>query len=202
VFKKIALAALFTVSLPFTAQAAEETYTLDKAHTQIMFQASHLGFSTSTGRFMDFDGAFTFDTTVPEKSHVEVTIKPDSIEMGDQKWNDHLKGADFFYVTKFPAMTFKSTGIKQTATGEADITGDLTMHGVTKPVTLHVVHNKSGVHPFNQASYIAGFTATGTLDRADFGMTYGVPLLDTKVQLMIAVEGVRQAVAGSETVNQ
>lgn len=188
-FAALACAALLLSAAPARAEA--ERYTLDKAHTQIMFKVSHLGFSFSHGRFPDFDGSFTFDRENPANSAVNVTIRTAGIQMDDQKWNDHLKNPDFFNVEAYPEMTFKSTGIKVLSDKTADITGDLTLLGVTKPVTLHVTHNKSDKFPFGDR-YVSGFSATGTLKRSDFGMSYGLPGVGDEVQLMIEVEGVRE----------
>lgn len=172
------------------AFAEVETYDFDKAHTQIIFAVDHLGFSKSHGKFLDFDGNFVFDTTSPEKSVVDVTIKTEGLDMDDEKWDEHLKGSDFFDVEKFPDMTFKSTSIEVTGENTANITGDLTLLGVTKPVTLAVVHNKSGKHPFGD-KYVSGFSADASLKRSEFGMTYGLPMIGDDIQIHIEVEGVR-----------
>lgn len=183
-------AALVSLGVSSPARAEVEQYKFDKAHTQIFFAVNHLGFSTSRGKFVDFDGGFTFDTASPEKSSVEVTIKPAGLDLDDQAWNDHLKNEDFFNVEKFPTMTFKSTKIEVTGENTANITGDLTLLGVTKPVTLAVTHNKSGKHPFGD-KYVSGFSAKGTLKRSDFGMNYGLPVIGDDVGIEIEVEGDR-----------
>lgn len=178
---------LFAASPSF---AEVEKYSFDTAHTQVMFFVNHLGFSNSSGRFLDFDGHFTFDRADPSKSHVEVTFKTDGLDMQDAKWDEHMKGADFFDVIKFPEMTFKSTSIEVTGENTANITGDLAILGVVKPVTLAVVHNKSGKHPFG-GKYVSGFSATASLKRSDFGMKYGLPMVGDDVSIRIEVEGVR-----------
>lgn len=187
---KYLLALLGFMVFTTPAQAQIERYEFDKAHTQILFFVDHLGFSTSQGEFHDYDGFFEFDRTKPENSKVEVTIQTASIDMDDEKWNNHMKNEDFFDVEKFPTMTFKSTDIDVTGENTAKITGDLTILETTKPVTLDVTFNKAGVHPFNQ-KYVAGFSSTSSLKRSDFGMTYGLPLIGDKVDLMIEVEGFR-----------
>ena len=170
--------------------AAAEKYSFDKAHTQISFTVNHLGFSNSSGRFLDFDGALLIDRAEPAKSSVDVTIKTAGLEMNDGPWNDHLKGADFFNVEKFPAMTFKSTSVAVTGDNTADVTGDLTILGVTKPAVLKVVHNKSDKHPFS-GKMVAGFSATTAIKRSDFGMGYGLPAVGDDVAIHIEVEAVR-----------
>lgn len=190
--KKFLLLGAAVAALGFSspAHADVEKYTLDKAHTQIFFAVDHLGFSTSRGKFVEFDGGFTFDTAEPAKSSIDVTIKPAGLNMDDAKWNEHLKSADFFDVEKFPTMTFKSTAIEVTGEHTANITGDLTMHGITKPVVLAVTHNKSGKHPFGD-KYVSGFSAKGSVKRSDFGMVYGLPLVGDDVSIEIQVEGDR-----------
>ncbi|MGH1377916.1 MAG: YceI family protein [Alphaproteobacteria bacterium] len=167
-----------------------ESYTFDKAHTQILFFVDHLGFSKSQGEFLDFDGSFNFDLKNPEKSNVDVTINTAGLDMDDEKWNAHMKNADFFDVEKFPTMTFKSTSIEVTGENTANITGDLTLLEVTKPVVLSVKHNKSGKHAFS-GEYVSGFSATTTIKRSEFGMKYGLPMIGDDVEVRLEIEGVR-----------
>ncbi|MCB1562572.1 MAG: polyisoprenoid-binding protein [Alphaproteobacteria bacterium] len=179
-----------SLGLPGTAHAQIETYSFDKAHTQILFFVNHLGFSNSQGEFLDFDGTFTFDRGEPEKSSVDVTIQTNSIDMDDEKWDTHMKSADFFNVEHFPTMHFKSTSIVLTGEDTADITGDMTILGVTKPVTLSTKLNKAGPHPFG-SKYMAGLSASAHIKRSDFGMNYGLPMVGDDVEIRIEVEGVR-----------
>lgn len=187
--------------LPTQAQAQIEKYTFDKAHTQILFFVNHLGFSMSQGEFHDYDGHFIIDRGEPANSSVQVQIMTESIDMDDEKWDAHMKNEDFFDVEKFPTMTFDGQKVEVTGENTANVTGDLTLLGVTKPVTLAVTHNKSDVHPFS-GKYVAGFSATGTINRSDFGMTYGVPGVAEEVQVRIEVEGVRHEEAGEGTQNK
>lgn len=179
-------------TLPASAQA--ERYSFDKAHTQILFFVDHLGFSMSQGEFHDYDGYFTFDRSQPENSEINVSIQTASIDMDDEKWDAHMKNEDFFDVENHPTMTFKSTGIEVTGEDKALITGDLTMLGVTKPVVLDVTHNKSGPHPFS-GKYVAGFSATTTIKRSEFGMEYGLPAVGDEVEVRLEVEGIREEAA-------
>jgi polyisoprenoid-binding protein YceI len=196
--KKLLQAAMATAVLFGAADAfAAEKYEFDKAHTQILFFADHLGFSNSQGEFHDYDGYFMFDRENPENSSIDVTIKTASIDMDLDRWDDHMKNADFFNVEQFPDMTFKSTAINVTGENEADIVGDLTILDVTKPVTLHVTHNKSGVHPFNQKQ-VAGFSAHAEIDRSEWGMNYGLPMMSPKVEIRLEVEGVLAEDAAAE----
>ena len=167
-----------------------EHYTFDKAHTQILFFVSHLGFSMSQGEFLEFDGHFNFNKKEPEKSDVNVIIQTASIDMDHEKWNAHMKNKDFFNVEKFPTMTFKSTAIEVVDEKIANIIGDMTILDVTKPVTLAVTYNKSGTHPYT-GKHVSGFSATTDIKRSDFGMTYGIPGVGDDVEVRIEVEGIR-----------
>lgn len=174
---------------PVTSISVEH-YTFDKAHTQILFFVDHLGFSKSQGEFLDFDGFFNFDLEHPEKSNVDVSINVAGLDMDDEKWNTHMKSADLFDIEKYPTMTFKSTAIEVTGKKTANITGDFTLLGVTKPVVLAVTHNKSDKHAFS-GKYVSGFSATTTIKRSEFGMEYGLPMVGDDVEIRIEVEGVR-----------
>ena len=197
----LGVAAAAVLLVPGAARAQIETYTFDKAHTQILFFVNHLGFSMSQGEFHEYDGAFTFNRGEPEKSKVDVTIQTASIDMDDEKWDAHMKNADFFDVENFPTMSFKSTGIEVTGENSANITGDLTILETTKPVTLAVVHNKSGVHPFN-GKFVAGLSGTTTIKRSDFGMNFGIPGVADEVQIRLEVEGFREELGSDGVSNQ
>lgn len=183
------------------AMAGADRYDFDKAHTQIIFFVNHLGFSNSEGEFHDYDGHFLFDRDHPEQSSVEVAIKTGSIDMDDAKWDEHMKNKDFFNVAEFPVMLFKSTAIKVLSDNTADITGDLTLLGMTKPVTLHVTHNKSERHPMGE-KFVSGFSASAKIKRSDFGMAYGLPMVSDDVEIRLEVEGVREDGEGQKAVNQ
>lgn len=166
---------------------AADKYTFDKPHTQIMFSIDHLGFSRSSGKFLDYSGTIMFDREAPEKSSVEITIPVGSLEMGDKTWNEHLLAEKMFDVAKYPDMKFKSTAIKVTGEKTADITGDLTLHGVTKPVTLATTFRKAERVEMMNADK-AGFAATTTIRRSDFGMSEGIPMVGDEVQITLEVE--------------
>lgn len=195
----LSVAALVMMTAPTLARAEVQTYKYDTVHTQIMFFVSHLGFSISEGEFHDFDGSINLDMNDPSKSNVDVTIKTDSIDMDDAKWDAHMKNADFFDVEQYPKMTFKSTNVEVTGEDTAKVTGDLTILDVTKPVTLDVKLNKIGDHPMNKKPTV-GFSATTRIKRSDFGMKYALPMVGDDVDIRIEVEanGV-QSVTQDET---
>ncbi|MGH1404615.1 MAG: YceI family protein [Alphaproteobacteria bacterium] len=189
--KFLILAAALCVGGFSGSAIAAEKYEFDKVHSQILFFVDHLGFAKSQGEFHDYDGSFTFDRENPENSSVNVTIKSASIDMDDEAWDTHMKSDHFFNVEAFPDMVFKSTSIAVTGEKTADITGDLTILGVTKPVVLKTVYNKSGENPYSK-KFESGFSATASLKRSDFGMTYGLPGVGDEVEIRLEVEAIRQ----------
>lgn len=182
----LTLALLLASATP--GRAAE--FTLDPVHSQVMFSVSHLGYSHSHGRFADVTGTFNFDEKSPAAAKASVSVKTASLRMDDNAWEEHLKGSDFFNVTQFPEMTFKTTAVEVTGDKTAKVTGDLTLLDVTKPIVLDVTYNKGAVHPMNK-KYTAGFSARGNLKRSDFGMAYGLPGIGDDVTLIIEAEGTR-----------
>jgi polyisoprenoid-binding protein YceI len=152
-------------------------YFLDKAHTSVTFRVSHMGFSHYTARFSRVDGKLAFDPAHPSAMHVEATIDPNSLELNAPPagFHDQLMGKGWFEAAKFPQMTFRSTKVEPTGPNSAKVTGALTLHGVTRPVTLAVTYN-GGYPPtsFDPGGRI-GFSAHGSLKRTAFGISQGVP---------------------------
>ena len=190
-FAKIAAIAAFT-GMSFGAQAADQ-YVFDKTHTSILFFISHLGFSDMQGEFLGYEGGFVFDQDNPANSSVEVTIDVASVDTDVPKLDDHLKAADFFNVAKFPTASFKSTGIEVTGDNTGVLTGDFTLMGMTRPLVLDVTFNKAANHPFAKDVYVAGFSATATLDRTEWGLSTYAPAIGSEVTLRIETEGHRVA---------
>ncbi len=172
----------------FTNPGLTAEYKLEPVHTQILFFCDHLGFSKSQGEFLQFEGSFSFDPDDLSASKAEVSIDTASIDMDNQKWNDHMKNQDFFDVEKFPKMTFISNKVEPLSDNTMNVHGDLTILGHTEPVVLNVTHNKSGKHPFS-GKYTAGFSATTEVKRSLFGMTYGLPALGDDIEIRLEVEG-------------
>lgn len=184
-FRRLALSALLAVAT-FPALAAEK-YEIDPTHTQVQFTYSHLGFSNITGRFDQVQGDFRFDVADPTQSSVSITIPVQSISTGVDKLDEHLLKADFFDAAQFPTATFTSTGVTAAGEGKLAVAGDLTIHGVTRPVVLDVTINKVGEHPMRKRP-AAGFDARATLKRSDFGVGAYVPMVGDEVTLSITVE--------------
>ena len=188
--KKLLTIALLSTTL-FSAPAFADHYEFDKAHTHVNFYINHLGFSDMFGQITEYSGGWQFDESKPEQSSVDVTLNPASIHTASDILDSELRGEKFFETGKFPEMHFKSTSIKITGKDTGDVTGDLTMHGITKPVTLHVHFNKAGYHPMTNL-YMAGFNAEATLKRSDFGINYAIPMVSDDVRIEISTEGVNQ----------
>ncbi len=186
--RRLVLATLVAAA-SFSAQAAEK-YDIDPSHTQVQFTYSHLGFSNITGRFDQVQGDFQFDVADPTRSSVSITIPVTSISTGVGKLDEHLLTADFFDATQFPTATFKSTGVTAAGEGKLAMAGDLTIHGVTRPVVLDVTINGIGEHPMRKLP-AAGFDARTTIKRSDFGVGAYVPAVGDEVTISITVEATR-----------
>jgi polyisoprenoid-binding protein YceI len=182
----LALSAAAFASMP----APAGNYKVDAAHSGAFFEVGHLGgVSRFMGRFNDIAGDLVVDT--PEKSKITVTIKTDSIDSNHEGLDKHLKSPDFFNAVQFPTMTFSSTAVKLDANGAGSIAGNLTLLGVTKPVTLQL--KQVGAGKGMKGEQRVGYVASGTIKRTDFGMKYGVPGAATdEVDLRINIEGVKQ----------
>jgi polyisoprenoid-binding protein YceI len=195
----MAIAGLFALLLPGAAHAAgEDGYSLNKPHTQILFSVSHLGFTQSHGKFLDYTGTLKLDESHPENSVVDAVIHTASVDMGDDAWSKKVR--EIFKVDKYPDMIFKSTEVKRKSEKTADVTGNLTMLGVTKPVTLHVTFNKEGRDPFGK--YVAGFSAEADIQRSAFGMNDYAPAVGDEVHIILEAEADRKDKPGQEQYNQ
>jgi len=173
-----------------SASANASTYTLDPNHTQVQFIWNHYGFTDLTGQFGKIEGTLDFDAADPTKSSVSATIAIASVDSNIKKLDEKLLTSDYFDAEKFPTATFKSTKVEKGATPDRlSVTGDLTVHGVTKPVTLDVKVVKVGDHPLRKGP-AAGFDATATLKRSDFGITTYLPMAADVVKIHVVVEAV------------
>ena len=184
------LAALLVATLiggtAVTAQAADK-YTFDPGHSQINFSWNHFGFSNIWARFDKFDGELLLDTQDLTRSSVSVTIPLSAIDTDVEKLDEHLKSADFFDAAKFPNITFKSTKVEKAGEGKLKVTGDLSIHGVTKATVLDVTVNKIGQHPMMKDD-AAGFNATTTIKRSEFGVGMYAPNVSDEIAVRITAE--------------
>ena len=180
--------AMAGVMLAATAgHAAPVAYQIDSDHTDIVWQASHFGFSKSVGEFTASKGVLMLDEDNPAATTLEVSIDMNSLQTGSAKFDEHLKSEDFFDVKKYPSAQFKSTGVEITSDRSAMVTGDLTMHGETHPIQVAVTLNKLAVNDFN-GKQTAGFSATAPIDRTLWGVSYGTPGIPALVELRIESE--------------
>ena len=163
------------------------TYTLDPTHTDVLVEWTHFGFSKPSAHFGITEGKLVYDADDASKSSVEVTIPVTAIDTFVPKLDEHLKGADFFDAGKFPTATFKSTSVATAGTNKLTVTGDLTVKGTTKPVTLDVTINGAGEHPMAKVPSV-GFDATTTLKRSDFGVGAYAPAVSDEVKVRITTE--------------
>lgn len=194
---KQTLAVLAIGSTLLAGNALAADYKIDKKgqHAFVDFKISHLGYSYITGTFRDFDGSFSFDAAKPEEAKVQVTLKTASLFTNHAERDKHISGEDFLNVGKFAEATFVSTSVKPTgknADGKltADVTGDLTIMGVTKPVVIKSTFLGEGKDPWG--GYRAGFEGTTSINRQDFGKMMDLGPQSNEVSLYFTFEGVRQ----------
>jgi polyisoprenoid-binding protein YceI len=193
---------LFAAVLAIASTSAlAVTYTLDPNHTQVQFTWNHYGFTNLVGQFGKIEGTLEFDATDPTKSSVSATIATASVDSNIRKLDERLVSSDYFDTAKYPTATFKSTKVEKGATPDRlSVTGDLTLHGVTKPVTLDVTVVKVGEQPLRKAP-AAGFDATTTLKRSEFGITTYLPMAGDEVKIHVVAEAVeaKAFAAGSKS---
>jgi polyisoprenoid-binding protein YceI len=189
---KKSLTALTLGAALFAAQAMAADYAIDKKgqHAFINFKTGHLGYSWLYGTFRDFDGSFSFDAAKPEQSKVKVVIQTTSLDSNHAERDKHLRSADFLNVSKHPTATFESTSVKSTGEGAADITGNLTLNGVTQPVVIAAKFIGEGKDPWG--GYRAGFEGSTHIKLKDFDIKTNLGPATESVELILSVEGVRQ----------
>ena len=185
---KLLFAAIFTSFFASQLASAEPVkYQLESNHAFVVWSASHFGFSDQMGKFPEIAGEIIFDEKKMSESSVDVTIKIDSLVTGSEKFDAHLKSADFFDVKKFPTAKFVSKKVTATGENKAKVEGELTLHGVTKTVILEVKINKKGTSLVTQKETV-GFSATAQIKRSEFGIDYAAPGISDEVKLKIEVE--------------
>jgi polyisoprenoid-binding protein YceI len=174
-------------------------WAIDGVHSSIGFTVRHMVVSKVRGRFTRWNGTIAMDERDPTRAQVQISIEPASVDTGVEQRDNHLRSPDFFDVERHPTMTFRSTRIEKAGEGRYRVTGDLTMHGVTRAVTLAAEFAGSAKDPWGGVR--AGFSGRGSLNRQDFGLTYN-QLLETggvvvgeRVDIDIEVEAVKQSAA-------
>src|SRR3546814_552161 len=176
-----------------------QRYEIDPDHMSVAFRIMHVGFHRMTGLFTEGGGSFAFDEATQKLSDLKVTVKTASVFTGHKKRDDHLRSADFLNSKEFPEMTFVGKSTEKTGPRTGKIHGELTLLGVTRPVTLDVVLNRIGEYPiggglFGGKPYVVGINAKTQIRRSDFGMTYGVDngLVGDEVEILIGLEARRK----------
>jgi polyisoprenoid-binding protein YceI len=171
----------------FTAQAAPVTYEMDSAHTFVLLSRSNFGFSNPMIVANIDQGTVVFDRDDPSKSSVRVTVPVARINTFVPQLDKEFRSPMFFDIAKFPSITFQSTRVKAVGNGRYTITGNLTAHGITRPVVLHAQLNKAGENPMTKRQAI-GFDATGILKRSEFGMGFNVPNVSDEIALKLTMQ--------------
>jgi polyisoprenoid-binding protein YceI len=190
------LATVLTVGAG-TMAAQASSWAIDKSHSEADFSVKHMGISTVHGSFRGVSGNIRFEAGNPAAWSVEAAIDVNTVDTGVADRDKHLRSADFFDVAKYPAMTFKSTSVKADGSGYL-VTGDLTLHGVTKPVTLSMEAPGNEQVGMDAKSVHRGFTATTTLNRQDFGLKWngtlksGDAVIGDEVKIELDIEAVKQ----------
>jgi polyisoprenoid-binding protein YceI len=186
--KPLFTALVVSAMLPLSAFAAD-SYTVDPAHTYPHFSISHLGFSTMQGRFDKTSGTVTLDRSAKTGS-VEISIETASVSTGFAKRDEHLKSPDFFNAAEFPAITYKSTAMHFKGDTPASVDGNLTILGVTRPVTLTIDAFNCGTNPMSKKDE-CGAGASAQIKRSDFGVKYGLPAVGDDVKLVFEIEAIK-----------
>lgn len=197
--KRMFLLGACALGVPLGAAAAPEAFTLDPYHTYPYFSVSHFGVGNMMGRFDKTSGSFTIDAA-GKSGTVDLVVETASLNTGDNERgsrprarDEHLRTADFFNVAEFPRMTYKGKATKFNGEAPAQIDGELTLLGVTKPLMLTVDNWKCMPDPRTKGQrFFCGGNASGSLKRSDFGMKFGIPAVSDEVKLMIMLEGFRQ----------
>lgn len=179
----------FSLLFSISAFAANEKFVIDPQHSFVEYRINHLGFSNPTGKWYA-NGTIDYDSEKVQNSKVEVTIKVAEMVTGNSQLDEHLKGKLFFNTDKFPTATFVSDKITATGKDSAKVQGKLTVHGVTKPITLSIKLNKKDKNPITD-KLTMGFSGSANLKRSDFGMTTLIPDLGDEVELNIQAEAVK-----------
>lgn len=194
-----AFALLTSVALPIQSARAD-VYDLDPEHTEVRFSWDHLGLSRQSGRFTEMKGSVNFNPSSPATSTVEVTIPLTGIQTGVKKLDEHLLGSrEFFNPEAHPDITFKSVSVTPTGQRTAEVTGELSMNGIARPVVLDVIWNFSGEHPLSSINptyagvYASGFSAKTQIRRSDWGLTRTIPFVSDEIRITIETEMYRRS---------
>lgn len=184
----------FVVFASGPAAADPASYEIDPEHTVVAFLVEHIGFARVLGSFTDVEGSFTFDETAGTLRDVQVSVNTASVVSHHDERDEHLRSDDFLDADSYPVMTFAANDARRISDREFEIAGELSLIGVTRPLTLTATWNKSGDYPIGRNAYAIGVSARGVLERADFGMDYAVDngWVGNEVEIIIEFEAQRQ----------
>lgn len=172
------------------ALAAPETYAIDASHSAVLFRVQHANAGYQYGRFNDFSGSFVLDEANVAACSITLEVKAGTVDTYNPKRDEHLRGPDFFNVAQFPTITFASTSVAKGADGTFDVTGDLTIHGVKKSVTVRMTKTGAAKDPWG--NFRTGFEGTLTIKRSDYDMKNMLEVVGDEVRLILAFEGIRK----------
>lgn len=187
---RTAAAALATVLVAAPALAEPVAYAFDKSHANLSFSYNHLGYSTTDGRFGNWTGDLVIDLDAPENSKIAMKVDVATLDTFWEERDNHLKSADFFGVETHPEASFTSTEVRKTGDTTLEVSGDLTIKGVTKPVTFDVTVNTVGEHPMAKVPAV-GLDATAVVKRSDYGMTMFLPYVGDEVTISFSAEALQ-----------
>lgn len=194
ILRPLTLIFLFILAVASAGPLAAAEYQIDASHSTIGFQVRHMAISKTNGNFDDYSGSFSFDPGNPDSWSCEAVIQAKSINTNNQKRDDHLRSDEFFDVANFPTLTFKSTGVEMENDSEGILKGDLTIHGVTKPVEMNLETLGTVTDPWGNER--AGFSATVKINRKDYGLEYhsvmeaGGLVVGDEVKITLEIEGI------------
>ncbi len=187
--RKFAIAAFLAIAGMVSAAMAD-TYSVDPVHSSIVFRIGHLQINSVYGRFNGASGTVEYDPAAPDKAMFDVHVEAKNVDTNVPQRDNDLRSANFFDVEKYPTIQFKSTSVKATDAKTLEVTGDLTLHGVTRPLT--VVMSWGGVAKDMRGMIRSGFSTEFTVKRSDFGMDKMIPMVGDDVKMMVALEAVKQ----------
>ena len=181
---------IFVLSVLFATSATAQVYNIDPSHTFPSFEADHMGLSFWRGKFTKTTGKIILDRQSKSGGSVEISIDASTVDFGHSKMNEKARGDEMFNVAKYPVVTFKGTALKYEGDKPISVDGEMTMLGITKPLSLTITHFKCLIHPLHKRE-VCGADAHGRFDRSDFGMNIGLPRFSPEIKLAIQVEGIK-----------
>jgi len=176
-----------------SSQAAAQSYTLDPSHTTVAFLVDHIGYAKTLGLFTEVSGSLSFDQDTGTVSDISISVATSSVNTANEARDKHVRNKDFLDVENYPEMTFSAASATIDDNGAGEIAGELTLLGTTLPLTLNVTLNKADEYPFGHKRFTLGVSASGELNRSDYGMDYGVAnaLVGDAVELIIETEAIQ-----------